>query len=169
MDYTLILLRLLHIVAAFAWVGVGIAMTFVILPSALASSENGMRYLRTSLQHSPLGRIIPISGGLTVLAGILLYALSDAQAHFSDAGNRVLGLGALVGFLAAIHSGAFTGRALRRLQAALTEKTPDDSRPMLPDDLRLLREHTTQVIGRARVSTLLTIVALLGMGSARYL
>ncbi|KAB2867345.1 MAG: hypothetical protein F9K46_00515 [Anaerolineae bacterium] len=169
MDYTLILLRLLHIVAAFAWVGAGTSIAFFIMPSARAAGENGLRYLNTLLRHTAITRVFRISAGLTMLAGILLFGLSDVRNHFSTTCNAVLGLGALAGILSGIHWGAFTGRALRSLEAILWEKIPSGNQAMPADDLLALREQTTKVVARARVSVVLTIIALLGMASARYL
>ena len=169
MDYTLILLRLLHIVAAFAWIGVGASISVFILPSAMIMGENGMRFLRTLLTHGVYARIFPISSGLTVLAGILLYVVGDARLHFSDNGNMVLGLGALTGIVAGIHGGAFTGRAMRALGATLVDKIPDTDRAIGADDLVILREQAARAVSHGRVSTVLSVIALLGMASARYL
>ncbi|MCI0711339.1 MAG: hypothetical protein L0154_14390 [Chloroflexi bacterium] len=169
MDYTLILLRLLHIAAAFVWVGVGASIAFFILPSVAASGENGMRYLKTLLGHAAFARIFPLSGSLTVLAGILLYVVSDARVHFSDNGNMVLGLGALAGIVAGIHGGAFTGRTMRTLGATLVEKIPDSGQAVREDELVVMRELAAKAISQSRISTVLTVIALLGMASARYL
>jgi uncharacterized membrane protein len=169
MDYTLVLLRLLHIVAAFMWVGVGASIAFFIMPSVQAAGENGVRYASTLLKHTAIARVFPISAGLTMLAGILLYMLGDVRNHFSNTGNAVLGFGALVGILAGIHGGAFTGRAIRTLQAILPVKLPADNQAVHADDLLMLREQAAKVVAYARVSMVLSIVALLGMASARYL
>jgi hypothetical protein len=169
MDYTLVLLRLLHIVAAFMWVGVGASIAFFIMPTVQAAGENGVRYASTLLKHTAIARVFPISAGLTMLAGILLYIAGDVRNHFSNTGNAVLGLGALVGILAGIHGGAFTGRAMRRLGAILSEKLPSDDQAVRADDLMVLREQAAKVVAHARVSMVLTILALLGMASARYL
>ncbi|MBI5928045.1 MAG: hypothetical protein HY862_01945 [Chloroflexi bacterium] len=169
MDYTLILLRLLHIVAAFTWVGVGASIAFFIIPSVQAAGENGVWYLNTLLKHTAITKVFRISAGLTMLAGILLYALSDVRNHFSNTGNAVLGFGALAGILAGIYMGAFTGRAMQTLEANLSEKMPSGNPAMRGDDLRVLREQTAKVVAHARVSVVLTIIALVGMASARYL
>ena len=98
--------------------------------------------------------------GLTTLAGILLYLFGNSASHFSQAGNMVLGIGALAGLIATIHGGAMTGRATNALSAALAkEGTP------LPE----LNELAAKLLSHARLSLALMIIALVGMGSARYL
>lgn len=169
MDYTLVLLRLLHIVAAFMWVAVGVSIAFFIMPSVQAAGENGARYLSVLLKHTIIARALPMSAGLTMLAGILLYIGGNVRSHFSNTGNAVLGFGALVGILAGIHGGAFTGRAIRRLGVILSEKIPVDNQVVRADDLLVLREQAMKVVAHARVSMMLTIIALVGMASARYL
>jgi hypothetical protein len=169
MNYALVLLRLLHIVAAFMWVGIGASIAFFIMPSVQKAGEAGVRYASTLLKHTAIARALPISAGLTMLAGILLYMVGDVRNHFSTTGNAALGLGALVGIVAGIHGGAFTVRTMRRLGDVLSEKIGGDNQAVRADDLLVLREQAAKVATNARVSMVLTIIALVGMASARYL
>lgn len=139
------------------------------MPSVQAAGENGARYLSTLLKRTIIARALPMSAGLTMLAGILLYIVGNVRSHFSNTGNVVLGIGALIGILAGIHGGAFTGRAMRRLGAKLAEKLPSDDLAVPADDLMKLHEQAANVVAHARVSMSLTIIALLGMATARYL
>ncbi len=169
MDYTLVGLRLAHIVAAFAWVAVGTALTFVILPSLQTADASRSRALGGLLTHPWIVRALPVSSGLTMLAGLLLYVVSRAGSHFSSTGNAVLGIGAVVGILAGIHGGAFTGRALRTLRARLTGPAQGEGQAQAPDNRPEEQGLVRRAMAHSRVGLLLMTIALIAMASARYL
>jgi hypothetical protein len=168
MDILLIVLRLIHIVAAVAWVGVGVATTFYVAPAAAAAGESGLRFLKSLLTRTSYPRLFPTASGLTMFAGILLY-ITGSMNHFSTTGNIVLGIGAIAGILAGVHGGAVTGRATRELGEALGQYVTDGEQPIAADGLALLRERAQNLASHSRISIILMIVALIGMASARYL
>lgn len=168
MDYALVVLRLTHIVAAFAWIAAGTCLTLVILPAIQAADEPRARGLGGLLVHPWIIRAFPISAGLTILAGILLYVVSRAGSHFSSTGNAVLGIGALVGVLAGIHGGALTGRAVRALRHELTEPLQGKQPPPGAAG-RAWPGLTRSAVTHSRISLLLMVIALVAMSSARYL
>jgi hypothetical protein len=169
MDIVLILLRLLHIVAAFAWVGIGITTALYIAPAAAAAGDSGLRFMKALFTRTSLPMIFPAASGLTTLAGILLYLTGNPMRIFTQTGNIVLGIGALAGLLATIHGGAVTGRSTRALVQALTQHVPDGNQPIAADGLAVLRERGTELGTHSRLSLVLMIIALIGMASARYL
>jgi hypothetical protein len=168
MDIILVLLRLIHIVAAFVWIGMGITTAFFIAPAAAAAGESGLRYMKSLLTRTSYAKTFPAVSGITMLAGILLYLLGS-MSYFSQTGNIVLGIGALAGILAGIHGGVKTGRATRNLGEALVQYIPDGTNAVTADGLAVLRERAQKVASDSRVSLILMIIALLGMASARYL
>jgi hypothetical protein len=169
MDILLILLRLIHIVAAVAWVGLGGAMAFYIGPAAGAAGESGFRFLKSLFSNTSFARIIPAVAGTTMLAGILLYVFANSTSHFSSTGNLVLGIGALAGIVAGIHGGAVTGRATTAFAQGLIQHVPDGTQPISTDSVPVLRDLAMNVASHSRVSFVLMAIALLGMASARYL
>jgi hypothetical protein len=168
MDIVLVLLRLLHLVSAFVWFGLSAALALYIAPAALAAGENGMRFLKSLLVQTAVARVFPIASGLTMLAGILLYIVGNSASHFSSTGNIVLGIGALAGIVAGIHGGAVTGRSTQTLGAALAQRVPEGG-AIPADALPSLRQMTEKLTSDARLSFVLMAIALIGMGSARYL
>ena len=168
MDILLIVLRLIHIVAAVAWVGIGVTTVLYISPAAATAGESGLRFMKTLLTRTSYARIFPAAAGITMLVGILLYITGSAN-HFSTAGNIVLGIGALAGIAAGIHGGAVTGRATRELGMALGQYVTDGEQPIAADGLTVLRERAFALASHSRISLILMIVALIGMGTARYL
>jgi len=120
------------------------------------------------LIRTPFPTVIAATSGLTTLFGILLYVISNSANYFSTTGNIVLGIGAVAGLAATIHGGAVVGRATGKFGAALTQHVPD-SGSIAVDSLATLRTLAMDMGSHARVSLILMIVALIGMGSARYL
>lgn len=169
MDILLILLRLIHIVSAFAWVGLGAATVFYIVPAATTAGESGLRFMKNLLTRTAYPRAFPMFAGLTMLAGILLYFVADSASHFSRTGNMVLGIGALAGILAGIHGGAVTGRATKALGEGLAQHVPDGAQSIPADAQSTLADLSAKLLSHSRVSFILMVIALLGMGLARYL
>jgi hypothetical protein len=169
MDIIHVLLRLLHILSAFAWIGIGAVTTLYIAPAALKSGESGLRFLKVLFTRTNIGGIVGAVAGLTTLAGILLYLVSNSASYFSQLGNIVLGIGAAAGILATIHGGAVTSRATRALTDGLNEHVPDGEQSITASGLSVLRERAESLLSHSRVSLVLMIIALIGMGSARYL
>jgi hypothetical protein len=81
----------------------------------------------------------------------------------------VLSIGAVSGILAGIHGGAVTGRATKALGEALQQHVPDGGQAIAANALPVLREHAEKLLSHSRVSLVLLIIALVGMGGARYL
>lgn len=169
MDIVLVLLRLLHIIFAFTWVGLGISLTFFVAPAAAAAGESGLRFMKSLLTRTSYPMAIAAASGLTTLAGILLYLIGNASTHFTQTGNMVLGIGAAAGLLATIHGGAITGRATGALAESLAKNVPDDNKPIPATALNELRDLGMKLGSHTRLSMILMIIALIGMGSARYL
>ncbi len=168
MNILLVLLRLLHILSAVAWIAIGATMTLYIAPAAVNSGETGYRYLKTLFTRTAFTKLIPVVAGLTTLAGLLLYVVGDASSHFSQTGNMVLGIGAAAGLIATIHGGALTGRSTTALNKVL-DTVPDGNQSIPSATLTQLNSLATTLLGHARLSLVLMVIALVCMGSARYL
>ena len=108
------------------------------------------------------------SSVVTTLAGLLLYLVGQSSTHFSQTGNIVLGIGAVAGLLAAGHGGMATGKATAAYGAALA-KYVVDNQPIAAEDAAALRELGMKVATHSRISFYLMLIALIGMGLARYL
>jgi hypothetical protein len=166
MNFVIAALRFIHIVSAFAWFGLGATLALYVAPSAVASGESGMRFLRSMFVNTSVVKAFPITAGITTLAGILLYLTGDPANAFSTLGNIVLGIGALAGIAAAVHGGAMTGRATGALAQALAA-SGDQS--LGGDALTSLRAKADELVMHSRVSFALMAIALVTMASARYL
>jgi hypothetical protein len=167
MDIVLVVLRLLHILAAVAWVGAGLVQVLMIGPATAAAGESGLRFTKALNTVSAYRMVFPVGGGVTVLAGILLYITGSAS-HFSQTGNIVLGIGALAGIAAAIHGGESVSRGTAELVGLLDKHVPNTG-AIPADGLAAVRTAAAGLASHARISFVLMIIALIGMGTARYL
>ncbi len=167
MDIVLVLLRLIHIVAAFVWFGVGFSQAVVLEPIIAAAGTAGMRFSMARFENRFYKMVFPIAAGVTMLAGILLYIVGNSTSHFSQTGNIVLGIGAVAGIIAVIHGGISTAPAGEAMGAAYRQYLTDDGisaegTPVIRERVALLKNHT-------RISFVLMVIALVCMGSVRYL
>src|SRR5690349_7325037 len=111
MDVYLIVLRLIHIIAAFLWFGTGFYSSVFLFPAIAELGDAGGQVMKVLGKNRLFALVFPISAGVTVLAGILLYIKPGEQGIFSSAGWASISVGALAGLLAAGHGGAVIGRA----------------------------------------------------------
>ncbi len=160
MDVYLVLVRLIHIVAAIVWVGTGFFMVRILFPS-LAQLGTDAGKAMTALAKNPLFTLLfPVSAGVTVLAGILLYLKPGESSHFSSAGWAVLSIGALAGLAAAGHGGAVLNRITDQYTAALNSGTAQAG------EIAAIGEKLQR---HGNISLALMFIAVLGMALARYL
>jgi hypothetical protein len=159
------LLRLLHIVAALVWVGLGVSMTLIVAPTVRETGESGLRFMKAMLNASS-ANYIAIASITTVVAGLLLYA-TGSPSRFTQLGNIVLGIGAVAGLAAAAHGGSATGKVSKQMADALNTYLTADG--LSPAGRPVLAELGAKMATHSRISLMLMIVALLGMGLARYL
>lgn len=166
MEIVIVLLRLIHIVTAVTWFGLGVCL--VLLNPALNWLGEQRYYTELAIYtRSRVVTLFPVISGVATLAGILLYATGSSN-NFSSTGNMVLGTGALFGFISAMHGGGITGRLTKAYSQALTENvTP--GQPIPADKLNALNALVPKLSQHMWISVVLTTIALVAMASARYL
>lgn len=165
MDIVLAALRLIHIVAAVLWIGLG--FTLIVFVGSVVGDEPSFRYLKALYTRTRLVSVFPAVALVTTLAGILLY-LTGSPARFSTAGNIVLGIGAVAGLLTFGHGAGALGPLTAKLAGALAQSVPDDQ-PIPSETLTTLRGLIEKYNSNGRISLILGLIALVGMGAARYL
>jgi uncharacterized membrane protein len=72
MNYLLITLRIVHIVAGIFWVGGALMMTFFISPTTRATEEAGQKFLGHLMNNLKLSQRLASAAGLSLLAGLWL-------------------------------------------------------------------------------------------------
>ena len=167
-DVLRIVLRLIHILSAVIWVGLGATLVYFVSPAARSAGESGLRFMKSMYTHTAINRAIPTAAVITVLAGILLYVVAGSASYFSQLGNMALGTGALFGLLAAGHGGSATGRATKAMHEALNEHVRENG-TVTQEGRSVLQERASKLATHSRISFYLMMIALIGMAIARYL
>ena len=167
MDYFMITLRLIHIFAGISWVGSALLMFFQVFPSINATDEAGQKVVQHLMMKGRLSSRLTAAGGLTILAGFLLYWLdSDGfTSSWSSSGPGIgFGIGGVAGLIGFIY-GLMVGRYSKAL-VLLSSEIKDQPTSDQSDKLAALKISS----GRASMlSTLFLIVAATFMAIARYL
>ncbi|HEX2619078.1 MAG TPA: hypothetical protein VHL11_02995 [Phototrophicaceae bacterium] len=166
MNILVVLLRLIHIVSAVSWFGMGLTL-MLIFPALDSMGDKRYQTDFVLFTRTRLVMLFPIISGVATLMGILLY-ITGSSANFTTLGNISLGLGALIGIGAAGHGGAATGKYTKEYAAALTDAVKDNQ-PIPSDKLAKLQELAAKVTMHSRMSAMMTFAALVLMASARYL
>jgi len=167
MSFVIVLLGLIHIFAAVSWFGSSFAGWRFIVPAVQASGEAGWRFTKALYTRTQLGIAFPASAIVTVIAGILLYLTRDPEQNFSQTGQIVLGIGAVIGLVNAGHGIFATGPATQRIVKLLSGV--QDNVPLSAETLRQLEAENTKFRLHGGISFAMTTLALLFMATARYL
>lgn len=108
MDWTVVLLRLVHVLCGVFWAGALMFVVTFLEPSIRASGPEGAKVMRALIERKYLN-VIPILGAITILAGLwLMWIVSGgfSGAWFKSGVGMTLTLGsvaALVAFLIGVH------------------------------------------------------------------
>lgn len=167
MGIDITIARFLHIFAAMVWVGAGLTAVLVLHPLANQLGSRGSEYLRAWYGKSFFSKLMPVAAITTTAAGLFLYARlfnGGLVGALSQTGTTVLSVGALAGLLAFGH-GIGIGRATDRY-AAFVAQVGDN--PTGEQHAQLTKMEAS--LGRhGMISLVLTIIAVVGMSTARYL
>jgi uncharacterized membrane protein len=164
MDFILIVLRLVHIVAGSFWVGAALAMTLFVEPSAHEAGPAGSQFMQR-LGQSKYGLTMTIAAILTVVGGYLLYGYLGYTLRSLT--GVILLIGGLVATVSLIYGGAVTGPTTAKL-GKLGAAIQAGGKPPTPEQLSELQALQATLQQAARINTVLVVVALVLMVVARY-
>jgi hypothetical protein len=170
MNVVVILLRLIHIFAGVFWAGASFVFLIVVLPTARAAGQEGMRFFVRLISGERYLRAIAISAGLTVLAGLILY--------FGDAGNNIgtfmaygfgmaLTIGGIAGLIAFAIGITILMPTSRRI-GALMNQIQSAGGPPSPAQQTQMQVLQMRSARGSIALTLLVTIAVAAMAIARY-
>ena len=169
MHAELLVLRLVHILSAIAWVGSGIFTSVFLIP-ALASSPAVMGQVLAGLQRRRYFVAIPIVASLTILSGLRLLWIASGgfdPGYFATGPGRtfaISGVAALIAFVLLMGVGRPAAVRAAVISAKLTA-APEAERKDLAAQLDRVRR-------RGAMATMLAVgfgvLAASGMAIARY-
>jgi len=166
MNYLVIALRLIHILAGVFWVGGTLIMTFFIGPTIGATAEAGQKFVGHLMSKLKFSQRMAAAAGLTILAGgILFWIDSDGfgSAWVSSGAGRGFSIGAgfaVVGFVYGILIGRTT-TAMAQLGAQFQGKPSSEQIGQMQ---ALGKQQTTY----SKVASTMLILAVIFMATARY-
>jgi uncharacterized membrane protein len=166
MIYLIWLLRIIHIVAGVFWVGGVLMMTFFVSPTVGAMPAEGQKFIGYLMNNLKFSTRMSIAAGLSILAGMTLYALdARAGAAWQRSGFAIglsIGAGfALIGFVFGILLGR-TNKAMAKLGAQFQGKPTSEQM----NQMQVIRK---QQVTYSNISAATLILAVVFMATARYL
>lgn len=166
MDFYVLLLRIVHIVGAAFWAGSAFLLTGYVAPAAGQAGPEGAKFMQRLVLGTRYIAAISAAAGLTVLTGLLLYwrASEGLRGEWMSAGTGVmLTIGGLAG-IAALIAGILTGSSSRKL----AELGASLGGPPSPEQAGEIAGLQTRLSNLGVTSSILLVVALIAMASARY-
>jgi len=166
MIYLIWLLRIIHIVAGVIWVGGTLTMTFFIGPTIGATGEAGQKFVGHLMNNLKFSNRMSAAAGLSILAGLILYALdARAGAAWQRSGFAIglsIGAGfAIIGFIFGILIGRTTN-AMAQLGAQFQGKPTNEQMTQMQT---IRKQQATY----SNISAAALILAVIFMATARYL
>jgi uncharacterized membrane protein len=166
MNYLVIILRLIHIVAGVFWVGSALMNHFFLSPTVAATAEAGQKFMAHLVTKAHLSTRIAISAIVTVLAGSWLYAI-DSQDLTSAWSNSGPGLGFGIGGTFAI-IGLVFGLLVGINSSTLGNLGAEIKGKPTTEQLTKIQKAQKQLSYAGPISTLALVLALICMATARY-
>jgi uncharacterized membrane protein len=170
MTAELIVLRVVHILAALFWVGSAIYSTVFLVP-ALATLGPTAGQVFAALQKRKLMTTMFAASVLAILSGLRLLWITSggmSAAYLATPVGRGFawsGAIALVAFLIGVFFSRPSGLRMGRIGAQLAAATPEERPALAAEMQRLRRRNTTSSL----TVTVLLVLAAAGMAVARYL
>lgn len=167
MNILVIILRLLHILAAVIWGGGALIMEFFIGRTIMATGSSGQQFVQHLMNKVKMHRFMTVAAFITVLAGTILYWLDSDG--FSSAWVRSgtgigFGIGAGFGLIAFVFGAIFGGSNAKLAEiGAQVQGKPTEAQL---SQIQALQKRIRTV---SPIHTYSMILAMIFMATARYL
>ena len=163
-DIEMIVLRILHIVSGSFWVGSAVFLSFILEPRVRALGPAIQRPVMSSI-GKVAGPIMLGSGLITIVAGIVLaFRVRDFDHWFDTGWGWAIGLG-FVCSVSAITLGSLTAMTVMKMAKA-GESMGDG--PPTPEQMAEMQRLGGRLVRLSRVATILVVIAVGSMASARF-
>lgn len=171
MDVVGIILRLIHIFAGVFWAGATFMVVGFVYPTVQELGPEGQRFMQRLVQQRKYTTYVSAAGGLTILAGLLLYWRDSGGLRIGWITSG-FGLALTIGGLAAIATlvlgFAVTKPTVEGL-AALGKEIQAGGKPPTPEQMARLQGLQRRMSQALMWTTVLLVIAVAGMAVARYL
>jgi uncharacterized membrane protein len=170
-DWYLIILRALHILAGVAWVGSFYLFFLFIQPAVQELGPSGQAFVTHLTERKKLPMAISAAAILTLVAGILLY-IRDSDGFDLDWITSGPGLGFTIGGIAAILAFAFGFLLVRPAvdrMAAMGQQMAAAGAPPSSDQIAEMQRLGSRAVAVGWVIMALLTIAVIAMAVARFL
>lgn len=171
MTWLLVLVRGVHILAGVFWAGAAIAFSAFIEPTASASGPEAGRFMQRLAGQSGYPRAMSLAAILSVASGIWLYWRDSAGFRWvwiATGPGISLSVGALAGLGAALVGLIIQSRSSARL-AQLAGEIQQAGGPPSEGQRGEMEALRSRLRAGGRVTAILLLISVSGMGLARYL
>ena len=167
MNLLVVILRLIHIVAAIIWGGGALIMEFFIGRTILATGESGQKFVQHLMNKIRMHRFMTMAAVATVLAGSILYWLDSdgfSSAWVRSSTGIGFGIGAGFGLIAFVFGAIFgsSNAKLAEIGAQIQGKPTNEQL----SQIQALQKRIRTV---SPIHTFSMILAMIFMATARYL
>ena len=170
MDWLIIALRLIHILAGVFWAGTSFFFVSFLQPAAQRAGPEGNKFMQV-LGASRLSPVLSVLALLNVLSGLIMYWRNSGglQAAWITSG---MGLGFTVGALAglvALGFGLIVARPANVRMGALGKEIQAAGGPPTPAQMAEIQRLSATLSTGSFWTVVCLLIALIGMSVARYL
>ena len=171
MDWTMIVLRILHILGGVYWAGTAFLLVTAIEPTIRDLGPEGGKFLQRLADKGKISSRSSAAAGITVLAGLLMYwrVSGEFSAAWMVSGRGLaLTIGAVFGLAAFGVGFGVTGQATRKM-GDLGKLMQASGKPPTPEQLAQVKQLQERISAGGRATAIFLVITIVGMASAQYL
>jgi uncharacterized membrane protein len=167
MNYLIMALRIIHIVAGMFWVGGTLIMTFFVAPTIGATAEAGQKFVGHLMRELKFSQRMSAAAGLTILAGAALFWI-DSDGFTSGWTSSGAGIGFSIGAAFAI-IGFIFGMLVGRTTTAMAKMVAQFQGKPTAEQITEMQALGKQQAMYSKIASAALILAVIFMAIARYL
>jgi len=157
--------RMIHVLAAAIWLGGGLFAIAMVLPTVKAAGPAGKAFMMANLKRGGWGFFFGPAGGVTILAGLTLYAgLGYHKDPFGTTASILVTTGALLALAAFVEAMAVSMRAEKKMKTIVAAIGPSGPTPEQGAEMEKLALRLAKAGMRTVTLLLLTMLLMLGRG-----
>ncbi|MEX0789050.1 MAG: hypothetical protein WD906_03175 [Anaerolineales bacterium] len=171
MDWTMIVLRILHILGGVFWAGTAFLLVTAIEPTIRDLGAEGGKFMQRLADKGKISARTSAAAGITIVTGLWMYwrVSGDFSAAWMVSGRGLaLTIGGVFALVAFGVGYGVTGRASIKM-ADLGKLMQASGKPPTPEQLAQVKGLQERISAGGRATAILLAITIVGMSSAQYL
>lgn len=171
MDWTMIILRILHILGGVFWAGSAFLLVGVIEPAMRDLGPEAGKFMQRLADRGRMPVYASAAAGINVLTGLVMYERVSggySQAWLVTGRGLAITMGTWAGLIAFVVGYLVSGRAARRM-GQMGKTVQASGQPPSPEQQEEMARLQGRMAAGGRWVAILLVIAILGMSSAQYL